>query len=73
VAFLSGGFGMGGGTPPAGVAHYDVGDYVDDAMYPLGDYGNAAVNVAVMIAVAAVFLAVLKRSGFRAMVAVGRG
>lgn len=72
MAFLNGGFGMGGGTPPAGVAHYDVGDYVDDAL-SASTPGNAAVSVAVMIAVAAIFLTVLKRSGFRAMVAVGRG
>lgn len=35
------------------------------------DFGSAAVYVAVMIVTAAVVLAVLKRSGFRAMVAVG--
>lgn len=72
MAFIGGGY-HGGGQPPAGNAHYDVGDFVDDALYPMGDYGNAAINVAVMVAVAAVFLTVLKRSGFRAMVAVGRG
>jgi hypothetical protein len=71
MAFL--GIGMNGGQPPAGFSHYDVGDFVDDVAYPMGDYGNAAVNVAVMVAVAAVFLTILKRSGFRAMVAVGRG
>jgi hypothetical protein len=71
MAFL--GIGMNGGQPPAGFSHYDVGDFVEDVTYPMGDYGNAAINVAVMVAVAAVFLTVLKRSGFRAMVAVGRG
>lgn len=71
MAYL--GFGGGGGQPPAGTADYDVGDFFEDVAYPMGDYGNAAVNVAVMVAVAAVFLTVLKRSGFRAMVAVGRG
>jgi hypothetical protein len=35
--------------------------------------GQAALSVAVMIVGAALFLAILKRSGFRAMVAVGRG
>jgi hypothetical protein len=43
--------------------------YDDDVMY--GSAGNAAVSVAVMIATAAVILAVMKKSGFRAMVAVG--
>lgn len=33
----------------------------------------AALSVAVMIVAAALFLTILKRSGFRAMVAVGRG
>lgn len=32
----------------------------------------AAISIAIMIALAAIFLTVLKRSGFRAMVAVGR-
>lgn len=45
--------------------------------FPFGidsdDPRSAAVGVAVMIVTAAVFLAVLKKSGFRAMVAVGRG
>ncbi|HMC97433.1 MAG TPA: hypothetical protein VKG92_07270 [Flavobacteriales bacterium] len=37
------------------------------------DTKGAALSVAVMIVGAAIFLALLKRSGFRAMVAVGRG
>lgn len=37
-----------------------------------GDASSAAIGVAVMIVGAAVFLTILKRSGFRAMVAVGR-
>jgi hypothetical protein len=73
VAFLQNTFGIGGGTPPAGVAHYDVGDYDDVPAGFTDQAGNAAINVAVMVAVAAIFLTVLKRSGFRAMVAVGRG
>lgn len=36
-----------------------------------GDFQSAAIYVAVMIATAAVVLAIIKRSGFRAMVAVG--
>lgn len=42
---------------------------------PFGSYeygGNAALNVAVMLAIAGGFLWLLKASGFRAMVAVGR-
>lgn len=46
------------------------GDYVD---FTPATVGSAALSVAVMIVVAALFLMVLKRSGFRAMVAVGRG
>lgn len=45
------------------------GDYV--TLQP-GDASTAAISVAVMIVGAAVFLTILKRSGFRAMVAVGR-
>jgi uncharacterized membrane protein len=41
----------------------------DDAMY--GSASNAAIGVAVMIATAAVILMVMKKSGFKAMVAVG--
>lgn len=48
----------------------DLGDYLD---FQNTDPTGAAVGVAVMIVTAAVFLAVLKKSGFRAMVAVGRG
>jgi hypothetical protein len=40
MAFL--GIGMNGGQPPAGFSHYDVGDFVEDVTYPMGDYGNAA-------------------------------
>lgn len=36
------------------------------------DAQGAAVSVAIMIVGAALFLTILKRSGFRAMVAVGR-
>lgn len=35
--------------------------------------GSAALSVGVMVAVSAVFLALLRKSGFRAMIAVGRG
>jgi hypothetical protein len=45
-------------------------DYVD--MTP-GSASQAALSVAFMFGLAAVFLFILKRSGFRAMVAVGRG
>lgn len=41
----------------------------DDAMYPTA--GNAAIGVAIMVATAAVVLAFMKKSGFKAMVAVG--
>jgi hypothetical protein len=68
MAGVGGFFGVGAAAP---TAHYDVGDYTDGPMD--SGLGNAAVNVAVMVVVAAVFLTVLKRSGFRAMVAVGRG
>jgi hypothetical protein len=48
----------------------------DSSMYDDGggtDAKDAAVSVAVMIVMAAVVLTALKKSGFRAMVAVGRG
>lgn len=48
----------------------DPTDYVD---FNPDSTRNAAISIAFMIALAAIFLAVLKRSGFRAMVAVGRG
>lgn len=52
--------------------HYgdpDPGSYVNlDPSSPKA----AAISIAIMIALAAIFLALLKRSGFRAMVAVGR-
>lgn len=51
------------GTP------HDSGEYVD--FFP-DDAGSAAISVGVMLASAVIFLAILKRSGFRAMVAVGR-
>lgn len=44
-----------------------------DFNYDDGSAKGAAVSVAVMIVAAALFLTVLKKSGFRAMVAVGRG
>lgn len=37
------------------------------------DFVNAGLYVGMMLGVSAIFLMVLKRSGFRAMVAVGRG
>lgn len=48
-------------------------DLQDPFDFRYDDVGSAAISVAVMIVTAAVFLAVLKKSGFRAMVAVGRG
>ncbi len=39
--------------------------------YIPADFASAAIYVAVMIATAAVVLAILKKSGFRAMIAVG--
>ena len=47
-------------------------DY-DASMFDSQDPKDAAVSVAVMIVMAAVVLTALKKSGFRAMVAVGRG
>lgn len=44
---------------------YDSGDYQYSA-------SGAAISVAVMLAVATVVLIAMKKSGFRAMVAVGR-
>lgn len=44
----------------------------DEAMYNQSA-SSAAIGVAVMIAVAAVVLAFMKKSGFKAMVAVGGG
>ena len=48
----------------------DLQDYMD---FNTDEPRHAAIAVAVMIVTAALFLTVLKRSGFRAMVAVGRG
>lgn len=48
----------------------DMQDYLD---FQTTDARGAAIGVAVMIVTAAIFLTILKRSGFRAMVAVGRG
>lgn len=48
-------------------------DYQEYLDFSTDDARGAAIGVAVMIVTAAVFLAVLKKSGFRAMVAVGRG
>ena len=45
----------------------------DPSVYDDVDPKDAAISVAVMIVSAAVVLTVLKKSGFRAMVAVGRG
>jgi|KBSMisStandDraft_5_1062788.scaffolds.fasta_scaffold02270_11 hypothetical protein len=53
------------------MAGYDGG--YDPNTYDDTDPKDAAVSVAVMIVMAAVVLTVLKKSGFRAMVAVGRG
>lgn len=47
-----------------------------DAYYQPDAYNDpqtAAISVAVMVAVAAVLLTVMKKSGFKAMVAVGQG
>lgn len=45
----------------------------DPSLFDAPQAGDAAISVAVMIAVAAIALTVFKKSGFRAMVAVGRG
>lgn len=58
--------GLGGFTTP-------VTEAMEDVIHHDGSAGGAAISVGVMIAVAAAFLAILKRSGFRAMIAVGRG
>jgi hypothetical protein len=50
--------------------YYDGG--YDPGVFDYSDAGSAAIYVGVMIATAAVILAVMKKSGFRAMVAVGR-
>lgn len=48
--------------------------YGDPAVEPrYDDFGSAAIYVGVMIATAAVVLYVLRKSGFRAMIAVGGG
>jgi hypothetical protein len=49
------------------------GDAYDGSVYDDATPKDAAISVAVMIVSAAVVLTVLKKSGFRAMVAVGRG
>ena len=51
-------------------AHYDQNDFFD--MFSYENPGSAAIAVGVMVAASAVFLAILKKSGFRAMIAVGR-
>lgn len=51
-------------------AYDSVGNYQD---YTPDSAKSAALCLAMMVATAAIFLTVLKRSGFRAMVAVGRG
>lgn len=56
---------MGEGTPYDAVGNYQ--DYTPD------NAKSAALALAMLVGVAAVFLTVLKRSGFRATVAVGRG
>lgn len=50
-------------------------DYYDASHpdYAVPDARGAALSVAVMMVTAVIVLAVLKQSGFRAMVAVGRG
>jgi hypothetical protein len=50
---------------------YSHGAY-DPETYDQASAQGAAIYVGVMIALSAVFLAVMKKSGFRAMVAVGR-
>ena len=45
----------------------------DPDCYQVDDAANAAIYVGVMVATAAIFLALLKKSGFRAMIAVGKG
>lgn len=49
----------------------DSGFGQDPSVYQ--DPQNAAIYVAIMVATAATFLALMKKSGFRAMVAVGKG
>ena len=49
---------------------YDGGFDPRDVQYQSAP--NAAISVAVMVAFAAIALTVMKKSGFRAMVAVGR-
>lgn len=62
-------YGTGGGFAQPFVDSFE--DALDHAQG--GNTRGAALSVAVMVAGAAIFLAVLKKSGFRAMVAVGRG
>jgi hypothetical protein len=56
------------GAPASSQAFLDANDYAR-----AGDMKGAAYSVAIMILGAVLFLTVLRRSGFRAMVAVGRG
>ena len=48
-------------------------DAYDGSTYDNMEPRDAAISVAVMIVTATLVLTVLKKSGFRAMVAVGRG
>jgi hypothetical protein len=56
----------------AGAATAPARDVAEYANYAPTSAKGAAISVAVLIVSAALFLTVLKRSGFRAMVAVGR-
>lgn len=51
-------------------AYDGMGNYDD---YPTDSAKSVALTLAFVVGLSAVFLTVLKRSGFRAMVAVGRG
>jgi hypothetical protein len=46
--------------------------YTEDGLFDYSSAGDAAISVAVMLGVATIILVVLKQSGFRAMIAVGR-
>lgn len=51
---------------------YSHGAYDPETYDPNGSVQGAAIYVGVMIATAAILLALMKKSGLRAMVAVGR-
>lgn len=52
--------------------NYNIPDPTDYVDFNPDNPRNAAISIAVMIGLAAIFLTLLKRSGLRAMVAVGR-